>query len=140
MSDPFTAYPARVCGWGYGIGEALRGPFGPPVARLCYAMATGFIFGHTLYKPYVANRNSQSVKKVIVSAGDTFVYEAVASGIVPGFTAFTVKRIIVCGASCSSAMRLWLPSLVALASLPVVCVPADYLWNSFMDDTIRKLY
>ncbi|BFY98351.1 hypothetical protein BsWGS_01391 [Bradybaena similaris] len=144
MSNDFLkAYPLRFCGYGYGMAEALRGSVAPSMVRGLYMMASGFIFARTLYKPFQVSQRTQSPVKILIWTVDTLVYETIASGTVPLFTASMIKAFVnktLPNKSISGSVRLWTPAMVSLMSLPIIIPITDSLLDAIMNITIRQVY
>ena len=87
--------------------------------------------------------DTQLPKKIAYSAGDTLIWQMLASVIVPGFT---INRI--CAASTyllqknkslGKNARQWIVIATGIAAIPIIIKPIDHLTDRFMDQTYRKL-
>ncbi|CAG5118767.1 unnamed protein product [Candidula unifasciata] len=158
--DFLKAYPFRFCGYGFGMAEAVRGTAAPTVVRGLYMVASGFVFARTLYKPFQISKvhiycikhtiydivslpKTQSPVKIVLWTADTFVYEIIASGAVPVFTASLIKSVVstvLPAKTLAGPARLWTPAVVSLMSLPFVIPFTDTLLDTVMNETIRQIY
>lgn len=82
--------------------------------------------------------------RVTVAVVDTFVWQALASVAIPGFT---INRI--CAASLyvlgtatrwPLAVRKWTTTAVGLLAIPVIIHPIDRSVDFLLDSSLRKLY
>jgi mitochondrial fission process protein 1 len=79
----------------------------------------------------------------LIAAGDTLVWQALASVIIPGFTinrvcagsAYLLKRLEVA----PKPVRKWVTTAIGLACIPFIIHPIDDLVTLSMDATVRKL-
>uniref|UniRef100_UPI00358FD89F mitochondrial fission process protein 1 isoform X1 n=1 Tax=Myxine glutinosa TaxID=7769 RepID=UPI00358FD89F len=82
--------------------------------------------------------------RVAAAVADTFVWQALASVAIPGFT---INRL--CAGSLlllsyttrwPVPVRKWVTTAVGLAAIPVIITPIDRSVDYLMDSTLRKLY
>ncbi|XP_044846370.1 mitochondrial fission process protein 1 isoform X1 [Mauremys mutica] len=82
--------------------------------------------------------------QVAVAVVDTFVWQALASVAIPGFT---INRI--CAASLyflgtmthwPLPIRKWMTTAIGLSAIPVIIKPIDRSVDFLMDSSLRKLY
>jgi mitochondrial fission process protein 1 len=82
------------------------------------------------------------VRPAFVAAGDTLLWQMFASVIIPGLT---INRI--CWATGQglkvmkfprSPARLWAPTIIGLASIPLIIHPIDNFVHMLMDKSYRK--
>ncbi|XP_059480863.1 mitochondrial fission process protein 1 [Neocloeon triangulifer] len=145
--DIYRDTPVRFLGYANEVGEAFRTLVHKNVVHSSYGVASLYVLADTVDKSkkmYNANQdNPERTKKVMIAAGDTLVWQALASVIIPGFTInrvcagsyFLMKRFKLA----PKPARKWLTTAIGLACIPFIIHPIDNLVTVSMDMTIRKV-
>ncbi|KAK6032200.1 hypothetical protein OSTOST_01624, partial [Ostertagia ostertagi] len=89
--DLYRDTPIRYLGYANEIGEAFRSMLPVAAVRSTYVVALGYACADALdksNKAYKLYRNNPEKRrtKVAIAAGDTFLWQALASVAIPGFT------------------------------------------------------
>ncbi|KAK6047006.1 hypothetical protein COOONC_15489 [Cooperia oncophora] len=89
--DLYRDTPIRYLGYANEIGEAFRSMLPVNAVRATYVVALGYACADALdksNKAYKLYRNNPEKRrtKVAIAAGDTFLWQALASVAIPGFT------------------------------------------------------
>ncbi|KAK5976102.1 Mitochondrial fission process protein 1 [Trichostrongylus colubriformis] len=147
--DLYRDTPIRYLGYANEIGEAFRSMFPLTAVRatyvvaLSYACADAFDKSNKAYKAY-KNNPQERRKQVAIAAGDTFLWQALASVAIPGFT---INRI--CHFSAAILRRVsrwsppaqkWIVTAIGLSAIPFIIHPIDAAVEVGMDRTVRQLY
>ncbi|CAB3371620.1 Hypothetical predicted protein [Cloeon dipterum] len=145
--DIYRDTPVRFLGYTNEVGEAFRSLVHKSVVHGSYGVASLYVLADTVDKSkkmYKANQdNPECNKKVLIAAGDTLLWQALASVIIPGFTInrvcagsyFLMKRFKVA----PKPARKWMTTAIGLACIPFIIHPIDNLVTVLMDKSVRKL-
>ncbi|KAK9751946.1 Mitochondrial 18 KDa protein (MTP18) [Popillia japonica] len=97
--DPVDIYrdtPVRLLGYVNEVGESFRAKIGPKWVLASYGVSTAYVVADTIDKSVKAYNQSKSdsncIKKTAITASDAFIWQMLASVLVPGFT---INRVIV---------------------------------------------
>uniref|UniRef100_H3AGH8 Mitochondrial fission process protein 1 n=2 Tax=Latimeria chalumnae TaxID=7897 RepID=H3AGH8_LATCH len=89
-------------------------------------------------------KNPGKTTKVTAAVVDTFIWQALASVIIPGFT---INRLCATSLYLLSKtsrwplpVRKWTTTAVGLSAIPFIIKPIDRFVDSFLDSTLRKTY
>ena len=92
---------------------------------------------------FLPPQKSGSIPRVAVAFGDTLVWQALASVIIPGFTinriCWFTKKVLSNTALPSKAKNLAVIA-AGLGSIPLIIHPIDTAVEVGMDNTLRKVY
>jgi fission process protein 1 len=86
--------------------------------------------------------DQERTKRVLIAAGDTLVWQALASVAIPGFTInrvcatslYVLKRTT----KLPKPTRKWITTGLGLACIPFIVHPIDNLVTKLMDNSVRK--
>ncbi|XP_034481891.1 mitochondrial fission process protein 1 [Drosophila innubila] len=130
----------RYMGYSNEVGEAFRPLVPKAIVAASYGMAIGYVCTDTFDKSLREQMSGASRRDVLIAAGDVFSWQMLASVIIPGLV---INRI-----TAGSKMLLrrsptillkTLPTVIGLASIPLIVHPIDGLVDRFMDATFRKM-
>ncbi|XP_031626009.1 mitochondrial fission process protein 1 [Contarinia nasturtii] len=145
--DLYRDTALRYCGYANEVGEALRPLIPKKVVHLSYGVAVAYVIGDcidktgkTYKKPKILG--GQQITEAAKTCGDVFLWQMLASVIIPGFvinrvtwgTGYLMKR----NKKLPSIARKWLPTIVGLAAIPLIIRPIDNAVDHAMDRTYRK--
>uniref|UniRef100_A0AC11EM16 Mitochondrial fission process 1 n=1 Tax=Ovis aries TaxID=9940 RepID=A0AC11EM16_SHEEP len=135
-------------GYANEVGEAFRSLVPAAVVWLSYAVSSSYVLADAIDKGKkardVPGPEAGRSSRVTVAVVDTFVWQALASVAIPGFT---INRV--CAASLyilSSAtrwplaVRKWTTTALGLLAIPVIIHPIDRSVDFLLDSSLRKLY
>ncbi|KAM8719957.1 hypothetical protein ACLKA7_006074 [Drosophila subpalustris] len=130
----------RYMGYSNEVGEAFRPLVPKAIVAASYGMAIGYVCTDTFDKSLRENMSGASRREVTIAAADVFSWQMLASVIIPGLV---INRI-----TAGSKMLLrrsptillkTLPTIIGLASIPLIVHPIDSLVDRFMDATFRQM-
>nr|XP_032655861.1 mitochondrial fission process protein 1 isoform X2 [Chelonoidis abingdonii] len=135
-------------GYANEVGESFRAIVPISLVWASYGVATTYVMADAIDKgKKAAVAQEHDVGKptqVAVAVVDTFVWQALASVAIPGFT---INRI--CAASLyflgtvthwPLPIRKWMTTAIGLSAIPVIIKPIDRSVDFLMDSSLRKLY
>nr|XP_032655862.1 mitochondrial fission process protein 1 isoform X3 [Chelonoidis abingdonii] len=151
----------RYLGYANEVGESFRAIVPISLVWASYGVATTYVMADAIDKGKKAavgpcspcslccthQAQEHDVGKptqVAVAVVDTFVWQALASVAIPGFT---INRI--CAASLyflgtvthwPLPIRKWMTTAIGLSAIPVIIKPIDRSVDFLMDSSLRKLY
>ncbi|XP_068127600.1 mitochondrial fission process protein 1 [Hyperolius riggenbachi] len=138
----------RYLGYANEVGESFRALVPKVVVWATYGIASAYVTADAAdkgHKAAEANKESPGrTKEVTVAVIDTFVWQALASVAIPGFT---INRI--CAASLYIMARVtrwplparkWATTAVGLSTIPFIITPIDRSVDFLLDSSLRKLY
>ncbi|XP_015672931.1 mitochondrial fission process protein 1 [Protobothrops mucrosquamatus] len=158
MAGPGAAEPppdlyrdtwVRYLGYANEVGESFRALVPVSVVWASYGVATAYVTADAVDKgkkaaaaatPQEEGRTTQAAVAVV----DTFIWQALASVAIPGFT---INRI--CAGSLYLMGRLthwplparkWTTTAIGLTAIPFIIKPIDRSVDFLMDSSLRKLY
>ncbi|XP_050779838.1 mitochondrial fission process protein 1 isoform X1 [Gopherus flavomarginatus] len=139
---------AKPAGYANEVGESFRAIVPISLVWGSYGVATTYVMADAIDKgKKAAVAHEHDVGKptqVAVAVVDTFVWQALASVAIPGFT---INRI--CAASLyflgtmthwPLPIRKWMTTAIGLSAIPVIIKPIDRSVDFLMDSSLRKLY
>ncbi|XP_044514810.1 mitochondrial fission process protein 1 isoform X2 [Gracilinanus agilis] len=138
----------RYLGYANEVGEAFRAMVPPSVVWLSYGVATSYVVADAVDKGKKARAaltsESGRTTKVAVAVVDTFIWQALASVAVPGFTInrlcalshYTLSR----ATRWPLTARKWTTTALGLMAIPVIIHPIDRSVDFLMDSSLRKIY
>nr|XP_020656531.1 mitochondrial fission process protein 1 isoform X1 [Pogona vitticeps] len=138
----------RYLGYANEVGESFRAIVPVSLVWASYGMATVYVTADAVDKGKKAAtatpKEDGRTTRAAVAVVDTFVWQALASVIIPGFT---INRI--CAASLylmgritrwPLSVRKWTTTAVGLSAIPFIIKPIDRSVDFLMDSSLRKLY
>lgn len=140
--DIWRQSPLRFAGYANELGESFR-PLVPHAwVHASYAVAIAYVLGDTYDKASAAGRQATARSEspgphVLTTALDVLSWQTIASVAVPGLI---INRVVaLSGALLRRAGRQpgVVPTLVGLASVPLIIKPIDHATDVVLDATIR---
>ncbi|KAG7476434.1 hypothetical protein MATL_G00082930 [Megalops atlanticus] len=138
----------RFLGYANEVGEAFRALVPVGAVWASYAVATAYVSADAADKGKKAavehGENPGKTTRVAVAVVDTFVWQALASVAIPGFT---INRI--CAASLyllgratrwPLPVRKWTTTAIGLSTIPFIITPIDRSVDFLLDSSLRKVY
>ncbi|XP_074150182.1 mitochondrial fission process protein 1 [Sminthopsis crassicaudata] len=138
----------RYLGYANEVGEAFRAIVPTSLVWLSYGVASSYVVADAVDKGKkagaAASPETSKTTKMAVAVVDTFVWQALASVAIPGFT---INRL--CAASLyvlgratrwPLAARKWTTTAVGLMAIPVIIHPIDRSVDFLLDSSLRKIY
>ncbi|XP_020656531.3 mitochondrial fission process protein 1 [Pogona vitticeps] len=138
----------RYLGYANEVGESFRAIVPVSLVWASYGVATVYVTADAVDKGKKAAtatpKEDRRTTRAAVAVVDTFVWQALASVIIPGFT---INRI--CAASLylmgrmtrwPLSVRKWTTTAVGLSAIPFIIKPIDRSVDFLMDSSLRKLY
>uniref|UniRef100_A0A8D0HJ50 Mitochondrial fission process protein 1 n=1 Tax=Sphenodon punctatus TaxID=8508 RepID=A0A8D0HJ50_SPHPU len=155
--EPLTAQPERdlyrdtwlrYLGYANEVGESFRAIVPVSLVWLSYGVATTYVTADAVdkgKKAAAANAHEKDrTTRVTVAVVDTFVWQALASVAIPGFT---INRICATSLFLLGSMtrwplpvRKWTTTAIGLSAIPFIIKPIDRSVDFLMDSSLRKLY
>ena len=124
----------RLIGYANEVGEAFR-PLVPSWAvNATYATAGTYVVADAAWRS--TSLPPGSARGPLVEATDTFVWQTLASVLIPGFT---INRVV-WAASKVTVAGSRLPTLAVLGSIPFIVHPIDHGVDWLLDTFLRPLY
>ncbi|KAF7688571.1 mitochondrial fission process protein 1 [Silurus meridionalis] len=138
----------RFLGYANEVGEAFRALVPVSMVWASYAVATAYVSADAVdkgKKAAVAHGDQPGkTARVAVAVVDTFVWQALASVAIPGFT---INRV--CAASLyvlgrttrwPLPVRKWTTTAIGLSTIPFIIKPIDRSVDLLLDSSLRKMY
>ncbi|XP_010876120.1 mitochondrial fission process protein 1 [Esox lucius] len=138
----------RFLGYANEVGEAFRALVPVSAVWATYAVATVYVSADAVDKGKKAallhGDKPGKTTKVAVAVVDTFVWQALASVAIPGFT---INRV--CAASLyllgrttrlPLSVRKWTTTAIGLSTIPFIIHPIDRGVDFLLDSSLRKVY
>lgn len=138
----------RFLGYANEVGEAFRALVPVSAVWASYAVATAYVTADAVDKGKKAalahGDNSGRTTRVAAAVVDTFVWQALASVAIPGFT---INRV--CAASLyllgrttrwPLPVRKWTTTAIGLSTIPFIITPIDRSVDFLLDSSLRKIY
>ena len=140
--DIWRQSPLRFAGYANELGEAFRPLISHTWVHASYAVAIAYVLGDTYDKASAAGRQATARSEspgpfVLTTALDVLSWQTIASVAVPGFV---INRVVaLSGALLRRAGRQpgIVPTLVGLASVPLIIKPIDHATDAVLDASIR---
>ncbi|XP_077352623.1 mitochondrial fission process protein 1 [Festucalex cinctus] len=140
----------RFLGYANEVGEAFRPLVPVSLVWSSYAVSTAYVTADAVdkgKKAAAAHRDEPGMgqtTRVAVAVADTFVWQALASIVVPGFTINRVcaATLHVLGRTTKLPLpvRKWTTTAVGLSIVPFIMTPIDRSVDYLLDSSLRKLY
>ncbi|XP_066545496.1 mitochondrial fission process protein 1 [Amia ocellicauda] len=138
----------RFLGYANEVGEAFRALVPMGMVWASYAIATAYVTADAVDKGKKAAKehggNPGKNTRVAVAVVDTFVWQALASVTIPGFT---INRV--CAASLyllgrttrwPLPVRKWTTTAIGLSTIPFIITPIDRSVDYLLDSSLRRVY
>nr|XP_003226850.1 PREDICTED: mitochondrial fission process protein 1 [Anolis carolinensis] len=139
----------RYLGYANEVGESFRAIVPVSLVWASYGVATAYVTADAVDKgkkaaALQAQQGGGVAKGATLAVVDTFIWQALASVIIPGFT---INRI--CAASLyllasrtrwPLPVRKWATTALGLSAIPFIIKPIDRSVDFLMDSSLRKLY
>ncbi|XP_026882918.2 mitochondrial fission process protein 1 [Electrophorus electricus] len=138
----------RYLGYANEVGEAFRALVPVGMVWASYAVAMAYVSADAMDKgkkaAVVHGDNPGKSVRVAVAVVDTFVWQALASVAIPGFT---INRV--CAASLyllgrttrwPLPARKWSTTAIGLSTIPFIITPIDRSVDFLLDSSLRKVY
>ncbi|XP_030625491.1 mitochondrial fission process protein 1 [Chanos chanos] len=138
----------RFLGYANEVGEAFRALVPVSMVWASYVVATAYVSADAMDKGKKAavahGDNPGKTTRVAVAVVDTFVWQALASVAIPGFT---INRV--CAASLyllgkatrwPLPVRKWTTTAIGLSTIPFIITPIDRSVDFLLDSSLRKIY
>uniref|UniRef100_A0A1A8D1T5 Mitochondrial fission process protein 1 n=1 Tax=Nothobranchius kadleci TaxID=1051664 RepID=A0A1A8D1T5_NOTKA len=138
----------RFLGYANEVGESFRALVPVSLVWGSYAVSTMYVTADAVDKGRKAavahGDNPGRTTRVAVAVVDTFVWQALASVIIPGFT---INRL--CAGSLyllgrttkwPLPVRKWTTTAIGLSAIPFIITPIDRSVDFLLDSSLRKLY
>uniref|UniRef100_A0A0N4ZQU1 Mitochondrial fission process protein 1 n=1 Tax=Parastrongyloides trichosuri TaxID=131310 RepID=A0A0N4ZQU1_PARTI len=147
--DIYRDTPIRYLGYSNEIGEAFRAMVPINLVRLSYMVAFGYVIADTMDKGSKIskqrfNNNEERRNAVMITMGDTLLWQTCASVVIPGITINRVCKlsnwILTKGIKMSPIIAKPVTTAIGLATIPFIVRPIDAFVELTMDKTIRKNY
>ncbi|XP_033845698.1 mitochondrial fission process protein 1 [Periophthalmus magnuspinnatus] len=138
----------RFLGYANEVGEAFRALVPVSLVWGSYAVATTYVTADAVDKGKKAAKDHGDkpgkTTRVAVAVVDTFVWQALASVIIPGFTINRVcaASLYVLGRTTKLPLpvRKWTTTAIGLSTIPFIITPIDRSVDFLLDSSLRKLY
>ncbi|XP_069475413.1 mitochondrial fission process protein 1 [Ambystoma mexicanum] len=138
----------RYLGYANEVGEAFRALVPVKLVWASYGVATAYVTADAVDKgrraAVIHTKDSGQTAQVTIAVVDTFIWQALASVAIPGFT---INRI--CAASLyllrkstrwPLPVRRWTTTAIGLSAIPFIITPIDRSVDFLLDSSLRKLY
>uniref|UniRef100_G3MSD1 Mitochondrial fission process protein 1 n=1 Tax=Amblyomma maculatum TaxID=34609 RepID=G3MSD1_AMBMU len=145
--DIFRDTPVRLLGYTNEVGEAFRSLVRVGVVHLSYAVASAYVVADTTDKVLKVDKLKCSNakdhrKKLLNTAVDTLMWQALASVIIPGLTINRVCALSLFLLKRYSSLPLnkckWTTTGIGLGCIPFIVSPIDHGVHVLMDKTLRQ--
>ncbi|XP_018595859.1 mitochondrial fission process protein 1 [Scleropages formosus] len=138
----------RFLGYANEVGESFRALVPVSMVWASYAVAMAYVSADALDKGKKAaaehGENPGKTTRVAVAVVDTFVWQALASVAIPGFTINRVcaASLYVLGRSTRWPLpvRKWTTTAIGLSTIPFIITPIDRSVDFLLDSSLRKVY
>ncbi|KDO33891.1 hypothetical protein SPRG_01771 [Saprolegnia parasitica CBS 223.65] len=134
--------PLRYLGYANELGESFR-PVFPALVAPSYAVAFAYVAADTYDKASKAGASAPPPAKsahMAAAAGDTLLWQTMASVVIPGFTinrVVALSKAAVTSSVKNPALVRWLPTCIGLGAIPLIIHPIDALVDFGMDNSTR---
>ncbi|XP_016990612.1 mitochondrial fission process protein 1 [Drosophila rhopaloa] len=130
----------RYMGYSNEIGESFRPLVPKSLVAASYGMAIGYVCTDTFDKTLRLQMEGASPREVAIKGGDVFAWQMLASVAIPGLVinriTWATKRLL---SRAPVPILKTVPTLVGLASIPLIIHPIDSMVDRLMDATYRKM-
>ncbi|XP_030568527.1 mitochondrial fission process protein 1 [Drosophila novamexicana] len=130
----------RYMGYSNEVGEAFRPLVPKSFVAASYGMAIGYVCTDTFDKALRHQMAGGTDREMLLMGADVFTWQMLASVLIPGLT---INRITAISRSLlkksPSIVLKTLPTIIGLASIPLIVHPIDHMVDRLMDATYRKM-
>ncbi|XP_019733227.1 mitochondrial fission process protein 1 [Hippocampus comes] len=138
----------RFLGYANEVGEAFRPLVPVSLVWGSYAVATAYVTADAVDKGKKAalahGDEPGQTTRVAAAVADTFVWQALASIVIPGFTINRVcaATLYLLGRTTKLPLpvRKWTTTAVGLSTIPFIISPIDRSVDYLLDSSLRKVY
>ncbi|CAD5112175.1 unnamed protein product [Dimorphilus gyrociliatus] len=141
--DIFRDTWIRYMGYANEVGEAFRGIISKRAVGLSYIVASGYVVADASSKAINTYEENKSVQEATIAGADCFLWQALASVAIPGFTINRLcagSKFVLHKSRLSSGKVKWITTALGLAAIPFIIKPIDVSVDFILDKTARKLY
>uniref|UniRef100_A0A336M407 Mitochondrial fission process protein 1 n=1 Tax=Culicoides sonorensis TaxID=179676 RepID=A0A336M407_CULSO len=136
----------RYLGYSNEVGEAFRSLVKKQVVHASYAVAIGYVLCDTADKAKQKYKLPEALgggaRGALIASGDTLIWQMLASVMIPGFTinriCWATKKLLTMTEARKLGWIKFVPTLIGLASIPLIIHPIDRGVDELMDKTYRK--
>lgn len=135
----------RYLGYANEVGESFR-PVFPRYVVPSYVVAFGYVGCDTVSKIREKYTECRCITKAAKTGLDAFIWQTLASVLIPGYTIRVVTSTASYGFNSPQAQKIfnprvirWSPTMIGLAAIPVIIHPIDHFVDWLMDNSVRKL-
>lgn len=143
--DIWRDSPLRYLGYANEVGESFR-PVYPKYVVPSYVVAFGYVGCDTISKTRSKYAECGCITKAAKTGLDAFLWQTLASVLIPGYTIRVVATSASYGFNTPQAQKLfsprvvkWSPTMIGLAAIPFIIHPIDHFVDVLMDNTVRKV-
>ncbi|EHA99058.1 Mitochondrial 18 kDa protein [Heterocephalus glaber] len=138
----------RYLGYANEVGEAFRSLVPRAVVWLSYGVSSSYVLADAIDKGKkareVSSPEASRSTRVTVAVVDTFMWQALASVAIPGFTINRIcaTSLYVLGTATRwpVAVCKWTTTTLGLLAIPIIIHPIDRSVDFLLDSSLRKLY
>ncbi|CAI4233277.1 unnamed protein product [Auanema sp. JU1783] len=147
--DIYRDTPIRYLGYANEVGEAFRSMIPSVAVKATYVVALGYACADALDKSRKVHKQEwnsaeERRKRVTIAAADTFLWQALASVAIPGFTINRIchfsNALLSKASSLPTPIRKWVVTGIGLGTIPFIVHPIDSVVEIGMNETVRKFY
>ncbi|KAJ6634223.1 hypothetical protein lerEdw1_014103 [Lerista edwardsae] len=146
--DLFRDTWVRYLGYANEVGESFRAIVPVSLVWASYGVATAYVTADAVDKGKKAaaakTPEEGRTTRAAVAVVDTFIWQALASVVIPGFT---INRVCAGSLYLMGSMtrwplsvRKWATTAVGLSAIPFIIKPIDRSVDFLMDSSLRRLY
>lgn len=124
----------RYFGYANEVGESFR-PIVPRwLVNASYGVAGTYVVADAAWRSSMPPPG----RTAFVEAADTFLWQGLASVVVPGIV---INRVVAAVSKFGPPQyKVWLPTAVGLSTIPFIIKPIDHAIDLLMDQVIRPVY
>ncbi|XP_055385147.1 mitochondrial fission process protein 1 [Condylostylus longicornis] len=133
----------RYLGYSNEVGEAFRPLIHRNFVNLSYGVAVSYVLADCYDKSSKVYEKTKDLKKTAIMTGDVFLWQMLASVIVPGFTINRITTLAIRflrKKDLNKAIKKAIPTGLGLTSIPFIIKPIDHFIDYVMDNTYRKYF
>ncbi|CAJ0959006.1 unnamed protein product, partial [Mesorhabditis belari] len=147
--DLYRDTPIRYLGYANEIGEAFRSMLPIIAVKATYVIALGYATADALDKSRKEHKKTwptveERRKQVGIAAADTFLWQALASVAIPGFTinrvCYFTGELLKRSTRLPVSIQKWTTTFIGLGVIPFIVHPIDSAVEIGMDKTVRQFY
>ena len=142
--DLYRDTSVRYLGYANEVGEAF-GPIYKHIVKPSYIVSFGYVFADTYDKYNKVPIEQKNTNFQYYAGLDCLLWQTFASVLIPGkiinIVANSMYKITHVSSSkkyLPSIARKWIPTMVALSTIPLIVHPIDQFVDHIFDNTLRK--